>query len=739
MRKPHCIFVVFTLAVVGIAITTPWLSAAQPLTNAAQVLSLSTELANQQLPVKVKGVVTAAEPDWDGRFFIQDESSGVFVDNWAGEHPEPGDVVEVTGTTHSGAYAPVISAPNWKKVGTAPLPEARKVSVEQVMSGILDGQRVEVVGVVRVVVPGSIATDVDLASGGYRLHVIVRRPIAMADTDLIGARVRVRGTAAASFNAALRQLVSVVIFAPLQSDLAVEEREGLNPFDKPVLPLNGIAQYRRDMVPGERVHVRGAVTLHRPGEDLFLEDESGGLHVRSRQSDNYAIGQVVEAVGFPEFEHFLPVLQDATIRQTKESSARVKPKRVTVEEIRAGLHHAELITLPAKVIDRNLRTRARPDGTRLTRTVLLLQQDELLFTAEAEAPAEEMDLSGIPIGSEIEVSGICFAENGSDKKLKSLQLLLPSTKSFQLLKRPSRWTPQRLLIGLGVLLIGSVIGATWTVRVSRQNAVLGELVREREKTQKELQEAHDFLEHRVEERTAQLKSQITARRESELQFKAVLSERTRLAQELHDTLEQTLTGVALQLDTTSKLFQARPETANRHLELARDLVAQGQVEVRRSVWDLRSRALEQFDLPSALATSGEQFAAGAKTHFEVTAKGRVRPLRETVEENLLRIAQEAMTNVVKHSQATIAEVELDYGPNNVTLRVKDNGKGFQQSQCAGPTDGHFGLLGISERAKRLGADLSIQSEPGGGTVLMVKVAVDQEFRSDKELLDEGGK
>jgi len=117
----------------------------------------------------------------------------------------------------------------------------------------------------------------------------------------------------------------------------------------------------------------------------------------------------------------------------------------------------------------------------------------------------------------------------------------------------------------------------------------------------------------------------------------------------------------------------------------------------------------------------------------------VRPLRETIEENLLRIAQEAMTNVVKHSQATIAEVELDYGPNNVTLRVKDNGKGFQQSQCAGPTDGHFGLLGISERAKRLGADLSIQSEPGGGTVLMVKVAVDQEFRSDKELLDEGGK
>jgi signal transduction histidine kinase len=739
VREPHCIFVILALVVVGNATITPWQSAAQTLTSAAQVLSLSAELANQQLPVKVKGVVTAAESVWDGRFFIEDESSGVFVNNSAVEHPEPGDVVEVTGITHSGAYAPVITTPIWKKVGTAPLPEARKVSVERVMSGVLDGQRVEVAGVVRAVVPGSITTDMDLASGGYRLHVVVRPPIAMADMDLIGAKVRVTGTAVASWNATLRQLVSVVIFAPLQSDLTVEEREALDPFDKPVLSLNSIEQYHRDMVPGERVHVRGVVTLHRPGEDLFLQDERGGLHIRSRQSDNCAIGQVVEAVGFPELEHFLPVLQDATIRQTKESSARVKPQRVTIEEIRAGLHHAELITLPAKVIDRNLRTRVGPDGTRLTRTVLLLQQDDLLFTAEAEAPAEEMNLSGIAIGSEIEVTGVCFAENGSDKKLKSLQLLLPNAKSFRLLTQPSRWTPQRLMIGVGILLIGSVIGATWTVRVSRQNAVLGELVREREKTQKELQEAHDFLEHRVEERTAQLESQITARRESELQFKAVLSERTRLAQELHDTLEQTLTGVALQLDTTSKLFQARPETANHHLGLARDLVAQGQVEVRRSVWDLRSRALEQFDLPSALATSGEYFTAGATTHFEVTAKGRVRPLRETVEENLLRIAQEAMTNVVKHSQATIAKVELDYGPKNVTLRVKDNGKGFQQSQCAGPTDGHFGLLGISERAKKLGAELSIQSEPGGGTVLVVNVAVDREFGPDKELPDEGGK
>jgi signal transduction histidine kinase len=254
---------------------------------------------------------------------------------------------------------------------------------------------------------------------------------------------------------------------------------------------------------------------------------------------------------------------------------------------------------------------------------------------------------------------------------------------------------------------------------------LNGLIREKESAQKELQQAHDLLEERVKERTEQLKFQITARKESEVQFKAVLSERTRLAQELHDTLEQTLTGVALQLDTASKLFCTKPDTANHHLELARDFVAQGQVDVHRSVWDLRSRALEEFDLPGALAASGKQLTNGSELSFEVTARGRVRPLPDTLEENLLRIAQEAMTNVVKHSQATTAQIELDYGPKNILLRIKDDGCGFEQQERTDATNGHFGLLGISERAKRLGAELKIQSAPGEGTLVEVSVALDQ--------------
>jgi signal transduction histidine kinase len=157
------------------------------------------------------------------------------------------------------------------------------------------------------------------------------------------------------------------------------------------------------------------------------------------------------------------------------------------------------------------------------------------------------------------------------------------------------------------------------------------------------------------------------------------------------------------------------------------------VDVRRSVWDLRSRALEQFDLSGALITSGKQLTDGTKIHFQVNTKGRIRPLPEIVEENLLRIAQEAMTNVIKHSQATVAEIELDYGPKNVLLQIKDNGRGFELKQCAGPAEGHFGLLGISERVKRLSAELTIESRPGTGTLVRVQVSLDQAVQPNENV------
>jgi signal transduction histidine kinase len=697
-----------------------------PLTSAADILSLSPGKAAKHLPVSVTGVVTAAEPNWKGQFFVQDSTGGIFVESLTSPQPEPGDLLEVSGISYTGAFAPIIGHPTWKKVGTAPLPEARRVPIEGLMSGSADSQRIEISGIVRAAKITDTGSNFDLviASAGYRFHAFPHIPRGTDPESLIGATVRLRGTAAASYYPMLKRFIALNLFMPLDSDFVVESRESVDPFAGPLVPLYSIARYQKDRRPGQRVHVLGRVTCVRPGEDLFLQDKSGGLHVRTRQVGGLSVGDVVEAVGFADFDNFLPVMQDAVLRKSSASLPVLAPKVVTMREALDGVDHAGLVALKGKLLDCVVRQDGQPENEKKPsrlRTVLTVQSDGFTFAAESEGLEASQQLAALPIGSAIEVTGVCFTESGEAGKTKSFQILLPGASNVQVLEKPTWLTPQRLLAGLSILLVVSLVAVSWTIIISKKNAALRVLVREKEKARLELRQAHDQLEERVKERTAQLKLQITARKELELQSKATLAERTRLAQELHDTLEQALTGVALQLDTAAKLFEKEPANANRHLELARTLVGESQTEVHRSVWNLRCRALEQFDLPGAVMMSSKQITGGSSLQVEMKAQGRVRPLPEIVEENLLRIAQEALTNVIKHSGATLTEIDLDYGPQNIVLQVKDNGKGFAVDDCAGPREGHFGLLGISERAKRLHGEIYLASAPDSGTTVRVQI------------------
>ena len=250
-----------------------WAVFAQPtnwvVTTAADVLALPAGRAQEGIPVAVKGVVTAAEKYWGGKFFIQDASGGVFVDSIGQQQPTPGDLVEVSGISHAGGFAPCISRANWRLLGAAPMPEASRVSIERLTSGAEDGQRVEVTGIVRAVEVENTLLAVDMISGGFRLRVFAEIPPGLEDIQtLVGSRVRVRGTAAVSFNGRLRQMTAIRMFAPLVEDFVVEEAELSDPFREPIVPLNSIAQYRKDHAPGKRVHVMGVVTLQGLGEDF---------------------------------------------------------------------------------------------------------------------------------------------------------------------------------------------------------------------------------------------------------------------------------------------------------------------------------------------------------------------------------------------------------------------------------------------------------------------------------------
>lgn len=445
------------------------------MTNAADVISLPENRAASQIKVLVTGTVTAEVPTLGGSFFVQDATGGVFVDNRDGPMPAVGDVVRVSGVTETGAYAPVITGPIFLKLGTAPLPPARSVSIDRFMSGAEDSQRVEISGIVRAAQMSETESNLDLAiaSAGYRFHAFPRLPPEVEPQGLVGARVRLRGTAGAFFNQVQRRLTAVKLFMPLPEDFVVEARESIDPFTEPLLTLNNIAQYRKDNRPAQRVHVKGRITYQRPGEVLFLQDKSGGLCVKSRQIEVMSVGDMIEAVGFADFENFLPVLNDAVFRKTSEPRKALTPKAVTIQEVEDGLCHAALVTLKGKLLDGFERQDRQPTtGKARLRTVLMMQGENFTFTAETEAPDAMSDFADLRFGSIIEVSGVCFTESGEDGKSRSFQILMPTGKNVQVLAKPSWLTPQRLLAGLGVLLAVSIAAVGWTVMVSQKNATL---------------------------------------------------------------------------------------------------------------------------------------------------------------------------------------------------------------------------------------------------------------------------
>jgi signal transduction histidine kinase/ligand-binding sensor domain-containing protein len=206
-------------------------------------------------------------------------------------------------------------------------------------------------------------------------------------------------------------------------------------------------------------------------------------------------------------------------------------------------------------------------------------------------------------------------------------------------------------------------------------------------------------------------------------FSLVLEERGRLAREIHDTLAQGFVGISSQLDAVALTLNGHVDLARKHLDLARKMVRHSLTEARRSVMDLRASALEGHDLPAALSEAAYQWTAGSPVQIRVDVEGESRPLPEETEQHLLRIAQEAVTNAVKHSRASQVNIHLEMANRKLSLRVADNGRGFEQDEAFSEVGGHFGLLGMRERAERLGGELRLHSEPGQGTEVAVTVPI----------------
>jgi PAS domain S-box-containing protein len=200
---------------------------------------------------------------------------------------------------------------------------------------------------------------------------------------------------------------------------------------------------------------------------------------------------------------------------------------------------------------------------------------------------------------------------------------------------------------------------------------------------------------------------------------SILEERNRMAREIHDTLAQAFTGILLHVGAATEQISKNPEKAQAHMETIDELARTGLAEARRSVTTLRPKLLEEGDLYRALNHLTAQMKSSTNTQIACEIIGVVYALSPDVENNLLRIGQEALTNAIKYAHATAIQVELIYAEAQCLLKIKDDGQGFEVEQVY-PTKG-FGLLGMSERVEQIGGELIIRSQPDRGTEIIVIV------------------
>jgi len=210
-----------------------------------------------------------------------------------------------------------------------------------------------------------------------------------------------------------------------------------------------------------------------------------------------------------------------------------------------------------------------------------------------------------------------------------------------------------------------------------------------------------------------------ARRFIELRLEERVVERTRIARELHDTLLQSFQAVILHLHAVTYILD-RPAEAREKLKDLVEMGSQAIAEGRNAVLGMRSSTLTKNDLASALATAGERLAseqnAGSPVDFRVVVEGESRDLHPIVRDEVYRIASEATCNAFRHSGANRIEIEICYDNRHLRLRVEDNGKGIDPRVLdGGGCEGHYGLLGMCERAKLTWGKLTLRSKPDSGT------------------------
>lgn len=649
------------------------------LTNATDIRSLSAAEAAEGRPVSLRAVLVDTSEPRGRAIIVADESAAIYCtaeSSLLGQFNR-GDLLKLTGVTDPGQFAPIVKLTKATKLGTAPLPEPQPTTYQEIISGALDAQWVEVSGVIQQYLPAAPGSDIRrilLSLGGNVVHVRLTDPHNPGLKE--DARIRVRALCFYQFNQK-RQLLNAVLQVPAGAPIIIEKAAPEHPYDAPVRPAASLLVFSPDNSQGHRVHMRGVVLHAQSQSTIWIRDDSAGLRLQTHTGAPVRPGDILDVLGFSKYGTATPVIEGAVYRVLGHTNP---PAALPVNAVTNAFDFVDnLIAVEADL------TVIEPivDGL-----LLSLEADGIGFRALLKQPQDARLQPFWQAGSRVRVEGICSVSYDENRPLmgiwhpQSFQLLLRSPADLTILRAPSWWTLTHVVYLLAIA-AGTLFVAVGSITLLARN---------------------------------RLREQKQQRAMAEAEFTAILAERNRVAREIHDTLAQGLTATSVHLRLARRHAREAKEEVTRHIDTAQDLVRGSLQEARNTIWNMRPQVLETGDLPTALKNILHQMADGTdlKVHFAVT--GHPRRLAPVIENNVLRLGQEAITNATRHAHARNIWVTLDFNDRQFRLGVRDDGKGFDVNQPPA-SEGGFGLVGMRGRAKELKGEFTIQSTPQTGTQL----------------------
>ena len=672
-------------------------------TTARELTSIQ-ESGRGDISFDITGTIILHGTPGTRHFSVCDETGSAYLTlhlDYPRECLRLGDVVRAVGVTTNDIRGFAYALCNRiDHIGNRPPPEPRSVTPQEMLAKFRQGDHVRLIATVNDIFFDEITPRwiyLDLAADDH--HVIAALIPGNGPTPvlerLIGVRVALTGICTRPIHND-RAHTGPMVYAHGSESLVPLQNPLPDPFSVPALPPTD--RLRPDEFKNlGRVRETGIVLAVWGKTHLLLRTPSGDIRrIDLLQPSTPACGDCIDVVGSPETDlyhvNFARALwrpSDTAIRGQSTPtplSLNVIFKDELGEPCIRTQYHGQPITVIGIV--RSLPSAGNDSGR------LYLESDKFILPVDISACPDT--IGNIAVGCTVRASGTCVVDLPNWQptcvvpRIQGVFLVPRTPRDLEILSRPPWWTPARMLVTLGALLLVLFCIILWNI----------------------------LLRRLAERRGRELARESIAHAESD--FKTL--ERTRLAVELHDSVSQSLTGVAMEIEAALQFKEHAQNELLKHLDIAWRTLRACRAELRNCLWDLRNHALEESDMAMAIRRT-------LLPHLEsVNLTVRFSVPREKFTDNtthaILRMIRELAVNAIRHGHATELKVAGSIEGDILRFSVRDNGCGFDPKTAPGIPQGHFGLQGIRERAHLLHGEVNIDSIPNGkGTRVSVSFRI----------------